>query len=112
MHKKAFTWICVSLVFFTVELITPARGSRSTNTKVVSIPIKSGLLLTRSDSSGERMRGRFGSIRGIDPIRSKLVDGTLREFYPQEGESPGGQDNLKWRCIELDDTSMAPPRTN
>ncbi len=103
MHEKVFTWICVSLVFLTVDLITPTRGSQNANASVASIPIKSGLLLTRSGSSGGRMRGRLGSIRGIDPIRTKLVDGTLQEFQPQEGESPEGQDNLNWKRVELDD---------
>jgi len=56
------------------------------------------------------MRGRFGPMRGNDPIRSKLVNGTLSEFHPQEDESPEGQDSLKWKSVELDDKGAVAER--
>ena len=88
MNKEALTLICVSLAFLAADLAMPARGNQSVSTNIASIPIKSGLLLTRSGSPAGRMRERFGPTRGIDPIRSKLVEGTLQEFRPQEGEAP------------------------
>ncbi|MEJ2701162.1 MAG: prolyl oligopeptidase family serine peptidase [Sedimentisphaerales bacterium] len=110
MYKKPLIWVYVALVFLTADMATPARGSQDVDRKVASIPIKSGLLLTRSGPSGGRMRGRFGPMRGIDPIRSKLVDGTLPEFHPQEGEGVAGQENLKWKRVDLDDKGAVAER--
>jgi len=56
------------------------------------------------------MRGRSGSIRGIDPILSKLVDGTLQGFQPREGDAPEGQDNWKWKRVELDNKGSVAER--
>jgi predicted esterase len=110
MNKKALTLICVSAAFLTADLAMPVHGNQSVNTKIASVPIKSGLLLTRSGSPEGRMRGRFGPMRRINPIRSKLVDGTLQEFQPQEGEGVEGQENLKWKRIELDDNGAVAER--
>jgi predicted esterase len=110
MHEKFLTWICISLAFLTIDLASPARGSQNTNANMASVPIKSGLLLTRSSPSAGRTRGRFGSMRGIDPIRSRLVDGTLPEFHPRDGESIEGQENLKWKRVELDDKGAVAER--
>lgn len=108
--KKFPIWICILLAFLIIDLTSTARGSQNENVKVASVPIKSGLLLTRSSPSAGRMRGRFGPARGIDPVRSRLVNGTLPEFHPQEGESPEGQDNLKWKSVELDDKGAVAER--
>jgi poly(3-hydroxybutyrate) depolymerase len=110
MHEKFLTWIFISLAFLTIDSTSPARGNQNTNANVASVPIKSGLLLTRSGPSAGRMRGRFGSMRGIDPIRSRLVDGTLPEFHPQDDEGVEGQENLKWKRVELDDKGAVAER--
>jgi len=110
MHEKFLTLICVLLGFLTIDLSSAARGSQNANAKVASVPIKSGLLLTRSSPSAGRMRGRFGPTRGIDPIRSRLVNGTLPEFHPKDGESPEGQNNLKWKSVQLDDKGAVAER--
>lgn len=110
MQAKVFIWISVSLIFLTVDSNTPAMGGQNAKAKVNSVPIKTGLLLTRSGTSGGRMRGGFGSARGIDPIRSRLVDGTLREFQPREDEGIAGEENLKWKRVELDDEGTVAER--
>ena len=110
MHEKLHTWICISLVFLTIDLTSLTQGGQNANANMTSVPIRSGLLLTRSGPSAGRMRGRFGSMRGIDSIRSRLVDGTLQEFHPKDGEGVEGQDNLKWKRVELDDKGAVAER--
>jgi pimeloyl-ACP methyl ester carboxylesterase len=108
--KKIPIWICILLAFLSIVLTSNARGSQNANAGVTSVPIKSGLLLTRSGPSAGRMRGRFGPMRRIDLIRSKLVNGTLPEFHPQEGDSPEGQDNFIWKSVELDNKGAVAER--
>ena len=110
MHEKLHTWICISLVFLTIDLTSLTQGGQNANANMTSVPIRSGLLLTRSGPSAGRMRGRFGSMRGIDSIHSRLVDGTLQEFHPKDGEGVEGQDNLKWKRVELDDKGAVAER--
>ncbi|HNS22364.1 MAG TPA: alpha/beta hydrolase-fold protein [Sedimentisphaerales bacterium] len=62
---------------------------------------KSGLLLT---TRGERGRGgppAFGARSQDDPLRSKLVDGTLAEFHPQEGQTVEGARPQQWTPVEF-----------
>jgi dienelactone hydrolase len=63
---------------------------------------KSGLLLTSREGAGGRGRRGWGGPGVGDPLRVKLLDGTLAQFAPEEGQSPQGQDRLIWKRVELD----------
>jgi predicted esterase len=110
MHKRFLIWICLIIPFLTADVTSVAGGGQNADPKSASVIPKSGLLLTRSGPSGGRMRRGFGSTRGIDPIRSKLVDGTLRQFYPQEDETLEGQEGMKWKRVELDEKGSVAER--
>ncbi|HNY80666.1 MAG: prolyl oligopeptidase family serine peptidase [Sedimentisphaerales bacterium] len=60
-----------------------------------------GLLLSRSETSAARGRRGFGLDAG-DPIRERLVQGTLLEFAPEEGSFPEGQEGWQWKRVQFD----------
>ena len=68
-----------------------------------TITFESGLLLTRSAPPGEAPRRRFPSLGAADPVRAKLIDGTLAAYRPQEGETPEGQAGWIWKQVKCDE---------
>ncbi len=108
MHKHFL--ICIFILLITTGSTSVGKNSKNEDVKYNSIMLKSGLLLSRSDSPERGVRRRFGSMRDADPIRSKFVDGTLPKFRPREDEALAGQDNLKWKGVELDNNGAVPER--
>ncbi|MGE5295723.1 MAG: prolyl oligopeptidase family serine peptidase [Solirubrobacterales bacterium] len=62
---------------------------------------KSGLLLTVREEPNDRGRREFGPSGMENPLRGKLIDGTLSRFAPQEGQPLEGQDRLYWKAVEF-----------
>jgi len=64
---------------------------------------KSGLLLTRTGSSTGGPRRRFSSLGSADPVRAKLIDGTLDQYHPQADDTIEGQEGWAWKRIDFDE---------
>ena len=97
MQKHSLTRLCLALLTMGSGLdITTAATERT-------VKLDSGLLLTRSESAGERPRRRFAPLGAADPVRSGLVDGTLDAYRPQENDGLEGQDGWIWKRVAFSD---------
>ncbi len=101
MQKSSLIWCSLAISLAALGSQAYAQGARGSTQnagpKPVSFLPKSGLLLTGGDGPGGRGPRGFGG----DPLRSKLVDGTLAQFCPQVGQSIEGQNRLQWKAVEF-----------
>lgn len=95
MSNRPMACICLILIACTTAV---ARGADAPAT----ITPEFGLLLSPGESSEGRTRRRPPSL-DADPIRARLIDGTLASFHPQEGETLDGQDSWQWKRLEFDE---------
>ena len=89
-------------VYLTILMVGNTLGIATAATEGV-VALESALLLTRSETPGERPRRRFSPLGAADPIRSGLIDGTLDAFRPRENDGLEGQDGWAWKRVAFDD---------
>ncbi len=70
----------------------------------------SGLLLTRIGEQTDGGRRGSSFARLGDPLRRRLVDGTLAEFSPQEGDTLEGQEGWQWKRVEFGENGTVSQR--
>ncbi len=101
MHKQ-FTigLVAVALLLTTCLDVRTHAAEEQTNTTAVFSP-DFGLLLAPGEGAGGRGRRGFGFSGGSDPVRSRLVDGTLAQYAPEEGQPLEGQDGWQWKRVEF-----------
>lgn len=71
---------------------------------------RSALILARADSSGDDFRRGFSTPSMTDPVHAALINGTLADFCPNEGDMPPGQSQWQWKQIELDENGSTDQR--
>jgi len=69
-----------------------------------------GLLLTRTGQSADRSGRGFSYFQFDDPVRAKLVEGTLSQFRPAEGDTVGDDNRLAWKRVEFNDSGAVKER--
>jgi len=69
-----------------------------------------GLLLTRTGQSADRSGRGFSHFQFDDPVRAKLVEGTLSQFRPAEGDTVGDDNRLAWKRVEFNDSGAVGDR--
>lgn len=98
MQKHSLTWLCFVTLFTAAGLDTTVP-----ETAEAALMPESGLLLTRTESSTDGPRRRFGSLGSNDPIRSGLIDGTLAQYSPQADDGLDGQAGWTWKRVAFDE---------
>ncbi len=94
--------LVLSLAIGSLAFAQEARASDGSNRQEdTSLSLKSGLLLAPQGEPGERGPREFGPSGVENLLRGKLVDGTLSQFAPQEGQTLEGQDRLGWKTVEF-----------
>jgi len=91
----------------TLAVPAASDGAEPKNPEVAP---ESGLLLTRTGESDDGGRRRSSSLGGSDPVRRRLVNGTLAQFSPEDGESLPGRDEWQWKRVEFDDNDSIEER--
>ncbi|MBN2132384.1 MAG: prolyl oligopeptidase family serine peptidase [Sedimentisphaerales bacterium] len=96
MQRRLLVPCCLAISLAIMSLEATARPAESA---AFSPPF--GLLLTaREVTTGRGGRGAgFGGAG--DLLRGRLLDGTLSQFGPEEGQTPQGQERLQWRRVEF-----------
>jgi hypothetical protein len=62
------------------------------------------MLLARAGQSSERSSRRFSYLQFDDPVHSKLVDGTLWRFRPEQDQAAGDDSQWRWKRVEFNET--------
>jgi len=110
MPKSSFTPVGFVSLFLLACLGTFATSARGAEAKDTWIMPESGLLLTRTATTDDGGRRRGFSLDGGDPVRRRLVNGTLAQFAPEEGESLPGRDEWQWKRVDFDDNGSVEQR--
>ncbi|UCD53494.1 MAG: prolyl oligopeptidase family serine peptidase, partial [Phycisphaerales bacterium] len=96
MQNPSVPRLCLAVLWISMGLdVTGPAAVRDV------VTLEPGLLLTRSESAGERPRRRFTPLGAADPVRSALIDGTLAQYRPQAGDGLEGQDGWTWKQVEF-----------
>jgi hypothetical protein len=98
MQKHSLTCLCLVIL-----LAGAGLDATVPETAEAALMPKSGLLLTRTESSTDRPRRRFGSLGSNDPVRSGLIDGTLAQYRPQADDGLEGQAGWTWKPVAFDE---------
>ena len=53
---------------------------------------------------------RFGFAGAGDPVRGRLIDGTLPQFAPEDGQPLEGQEGWQWKRVEFDESGAVRDR--
>jgi dienelactone hydrolase len=93
--------LVLSLVVGSAVLAQVQVSRGSDDQKDAFLSLKSALLLTSRGEPGDRGPREFGPSSVESLLRNKLVDGTLSQFAPEEGQTPEGQDRLQWKAVEF-----------
>ena len=114
MHRRFFIWLFLAVVLLAASRPTLAQGVKETteNTRMTGTALTpaSGLLLMRTEQSADRAQRRFSSLRNNDPIRPRLIDGTLSQFRPEENEALKGQEQWQWKRVAFDEEGSVKER--
>ena len=101
MQKHLLIGYCLAILLVTANRDAIAQTADDVSVDSATFSPQFGLLLTAREGSGARggRGGGFGG--GSDLLRGKLLDGTLPQFCPEEGQSPDGQERLQWKRVEF-----------
>jgi len=105
MRSSLVIWLCSVNLLLGILIDVPTYAADEPET--FSPPF--GLLLSRSETSAGRGRRGLGLEAG-DPVRERLVQGTLSEFAPEEGSSPQGMEGWQWKRVPFDDNGTVQDR--
>jgi len=94
MLSRLVSALCIVLV------AGGAAMAQNEEASTIVVP-DSGLLLTVERGPGGPRRRRPPMMGGGDVVRDKLIDGTLAEFRPSDGQPLEGQDDWKWKAVEF-----------
>ncbi len=94
MLSRLISVVCIVLI---------AKGTMIAQNEEATPTIipKTGLLLTSSQSSGDRIRRRPPSLSGGGPVRVQLIEGTLADFHPTKDQRLEGQEGWQWKSVEF-----------
>ncbi len=103
MHRQVMARLALIGLVLTAYLnVRTLAAEEQADTLAVFSP-EFGLLLAPGEASAGRGRRRFGFAGGSDPVRRRLVDGTLPQYAPEEGQPLEGQDGWQWTRVAFGD---------
>ena len=107
MQRRFHLGFCLTILIVSTGVEEQVRGIEKTSggaeAENHALAPESGLLLTISAEATGTSRRRPPSLRGTDPIRSRLVKGTLSQFHPQENAIPEGLPEWRWKRVAFDE---------
>ncbi|MBL7188106.1 MAG: hypothetical protein ISS70_17425 [Phycisphaerae bacterium] len=108
MYKHLATLFCFVILSPITGSAAIARQAgeptKATDTKSTAIALEFGMLLTRGGQSAERSGRRSSYSQSDDPVHSKLVDGTLSQFRPEEDQAAGDDNQWRWKRVEFNES--------
>ncbi|MEN6425418.1 MAG: alpha/beta hydrolase-fold protein [Phycisphaerales bacterium] len=99
MCKSSLIWCSLAISLVVASPKAYAQGTQNAGRETTTFSPKSGLLLTGGEGPGGR--GPRGPGGPGDPLRSRLVDGTLAQYCPEEGKPVDESGRLQWKSVEL-----------
>ena len=95
-HFLSRLCLAILLTIVAVDVTAPAASDNA-------ITFESGLLLTRGEPGPGGRPPRFRRRDMADPIRAKLIDGTLVDYHPAEDEAAAGPEAGTWKRVTCDE---------
>ena len=107
MRIGDMTWLFLVMILATSGAATNIRAAGA---KPEALSPEYGLLLTRTGQSANRSDRGSSYFQFDGPVRAKLVEGTLSQFHPAEGDTVGDDNRLAWKRVEFNDSGVVKER--
>lgn len=110
MRKQLIIWLGLTGLLLTAHLDVRICAAGEQVDTIAAFSPEFGLLLAPGEAAAGRGRRGFGLAGASDPIRSRLIDGTLSQYAPEDGQPVEGQDGWQWKRVDFDENGTVQGR--